>query len=424
MEKIPNVAERPTNRWYTLGLLTAIYATHSLDRNVMSVVIEPVKNELQVSDTAMGALVGIGHTAMLAIFILPMGIMADRTNRVRLISAMVVVWSGLTALGATANSYVSLLLVRMGVGAAEAGSPPASISLISDMFSARERPTAISIYYLSAAIGTGLIFLMGGYIAHHYGWRAVFFLAGVPGVLIGIVFFLTVRDPRGEAATRQAGQDRSLGQTFGIFRQLLSLSPLRWATAAGTLATLGQTAVWAWLISFLIRSHGFTIVEGGLIAAAGAGLAKGLGTAVCGPMTRLLAADRPSQLWRYPALVLTLAVPVTWALVTIQGATAAIALVMVLSFLLGGWAGPIMAILVAGVGSDRRGLATSLYQLSTNLIGGMGAMLTGMISDALGGKTGLGTAIGLTIQINLLAALALYQSSRALYLAGADETMD
>ena len=190
-------------RWYTLLLLTGVFAINSIDRNVMSVVLEPVKHEFRISDTAMGTLVGVAHTTAFAVFVIPMGLLADRMNRVRLVSGLVILWSGLTALSAMATGYVSLLLVRMGVGAAEAGSPPASVALIADMFPAEERPTALSTYYLAAAIGTGAIFLFGGYVAHRFGWRAVFVIAGAPGLLFGLLLLLTVREPRRVSAVRE-----------------------------------------------------------------------------------------------------------------------------------------------------------------------------------------------------------------------------
>ena len=116
------------------------WTVRHIDRNVMAVIFEPVRREFGLSDGAIGVLTGVAHSTALALFILPMGWLVDRTNRVRLIGTMVVVWSGLTALGATAQGYIGLLAIRAGVGAAEAAGSPASVSILADSFSARERP--------------------------------------------------------------------------------------------------------------------------------------------------------------------------------------------------------------------------------------------------------------------------------------------
>lgn len=397
-------------RWYALALLTGIFAANSIDRNVMAVVLEPVKGELQLSDAAMGTLVGAAHTVALALFVIPMGLLADRVNRVWLVSGLVIVWSALTSMGALANSYLSLLLMRAGVGAAEAGSPPASVALIADMFPAKQRPTALSTFYLAAAIGTGTIFLMGGYVAHHFGWRTVFIIAGIPGLLLGILLLTTVRDPRPPVRAEARGFSGS-GRDV---RLLLANPALRWTCAGGTMATIGQVAVFAWMPSFLIRVHGYSLIDAGLATAAAAGLGKGLGTLFCGPLTRRAAGDRRDKLWRYPGGALALSVPLVWLMTSTTSATTAVVLTFVLAMALGSWAGPNAAILIAGVERPRRGLATSVYHLSTNLIGGFGAMATGMISDRLGGGAAIGPALAITVSVNLLATGGLFMACRRL----------
>ena len=178
--------ERGAYRWYVLFVLTAIFTVHYVDRTVMSVVIEPIKEEFGLSDSALGLLSGLAHSGALSLFALPMGWLSDRTHRVRMVSGVVMIWSGITALGSLATGYWSLLLMRMGVGAAEAGGPPASVSIIGDLFERRELPTAMGVYYLAMGLGTGLIFLVGGYVAEFFGWRAVFLIAGIPGFLLGL----------------------------------------------------------------------------------------------------------------------------------------------------------------------------------------------------------------------------------------------
>lgn len=406
----------PARRWYALILLTGVFAVNSIDRNVMSVILEPLKHEFHVSDTAMGTLVGVAHTTAFALFVIPMGLLADRLNRVRLISGLVILWSALTSLGALATGYGSLFLMRVGVGAAEAGSPPASVALIADIFPPEERPTALSTYYFAAAIGTGVTFLFGGYIAHHFGWRAVFLIAGIPGLLLGLLMLLTVREPRRFSAVQEPLMAGSSA------KRLFRSHALGWACVGGTLASLAQTSTWAWMTSFLIRGHGFSLVNAALVAAASAGLGKGFGTLLSGPLTRRAAHDEPGKLWRYPGGTLILSVPIAWWMVAATSGSAAAWLTIVLGMVLGGWSGPAAAIMIAGVEPRSRGLATGAYQLTSNLIGGFGALVTGAISDWLGGGAAIAPAIACTVTVNLLAAFGLYMSCRHLSTMPAPDT--
>jgi predicted MFS family arabinose efflux permease len=388
-------------RWYVLLLLTGIYAVNSLDRNVLSVVVEPLKREFHLSDTAMGTLVGVAHSTSFALFVIPMGYLADRVNRVRLISGLVVLWSVLTSFGALATGYVSLLLMRVGVGAAEAGSPPASVALIADIFPRKVQPTALSIYYFAAAIGTGAMFLMGGYVAHRFGWRAVFLIAGVPGLLLGLLLLATVKEPRRLAAAEEpiaAGSWKTLTRSPALF----------WACFGGTVASVVQTSTTAWMTSFLIRDHGYTLINAALIAAASSGAGKGIGTLLSGPLTRRAANDEPSKLWRYPGITLVLTVPMAWYMVQTGSGITAAWMTIALGVMMGGWSGPAVAIMIVGVKRPSRGLATGFYQLATNLIGGLGALLTGALSDHLGGAIAI--AMACTATLNIVSAFGLFLS--------------
>ena len=396
-----------SGRWYILFILTSIFSIHYLDRTVMSVIIEPIKHEFGLSDTAMGVLAGLAHSGALSIMILPMGILADRRNRVRLVAGCVIVWSTLTGLSALAVSYLALLLMRIGVGAAEAGGTPGSVSIISDVFSRRELPTAMGIYYTAAAIGTGLIFLIGGYVAEHYGWRIVFLIAGIPGIIFGLLLLLTVREPK--RTGNPSGKPAKFGEAV---RELGTNRTLLWITITGTAASISQAAVWTWMASFLIRQHDLSLAMAGLTVATAAGLGKGFGSLVSGPLARFLARDQSRALWRAPSLLLALSVPAAWAMVTVGDTRAAIALVMFLSILLGSWMGQAPGILMSGAPPRLRGTSMSLYHLSCNLIGvGGGPLLAGIISDATGE---LGPAIAWSMSFNLIAALGFYLAARSL----------
>lgn len=403
---VPAAGRATPGRWRALAVLTAIFAVHYVDRGVMAVVVEPIKREFALSDTAMGVLAGFAHSTALSIMVVPAGLLADRTARVRLLAAVVFLWSALTGIGALAQGYLSLLLVRIGVGAAEAAGPPTSVSLIADIFPRKELPTAMGIFYTAAALGTGIVFLAGGFLAQHYGWRTVFLVAGLPGIVMGIVLLATVPEP-----VRAKEKGRAAGATAGLFEALRNRT-LCWIIVAGTSASIAQAATWVWLGSFMIRERGLTLSQAGAVVGGCAGLGMGLGSLLSGPLARIVAGDKPHALWRWPGAMLILSVPIGWAMVSLHGVGATLAAAIVLSVVIGSWSGQAVGILASGVPAVSRGTSTSLYQLSTNLFGvGIGPILTGAISDAAGT---LGHAIAWTLGFNLVAAAGFYLAARTL----------
>ena len=396
-------------RWYALALLTGILTVHFIDRNVIGVVIEPLKKEFGFSDSMVGILAGFAHSASLGVMVLPVGWLADRMNRVRLVAMLVALWSALTGLGSLAQGYVSLLLMRIGVGAAEAGCSPASVSLISDLFPRKERPTAIGLYYVGAGLGTGAVFLFGGYLAQHFGWRTVFLLAGLPGIALGVLLWCTVREPR-RVGPKESGARASMREAL---RELATNRAVQAVIAAGCIASMAQASAWIWMASFMVRSHGLSLAQAGMVVAASAAIGKTIGSAASGPLARWWSRDQADQLWRYPAITLLLSIPLGWGMVLLPSAAAAIACAMVLGMLLGGWAPQIQAILVSLVPQTLRATSLSLWHLLANVFGvGAGPFLTGALSDWIGGPTGLGYAIGWTVTLNLAAVLCIAASAR------------
>lgn len=182
-------------RWYVLALLTASQVCSYMDRTIIGLVIEPVRAEFGLSDGQMGFLSGLAFGIAFAVTALPFGWLVDRCNRAKLLALVVALWSLLTMLCGMAQSYLMLLASRMSVGAAEAGGSPTGVSIISDYFAPKERSSAIAIWYSSATLAVIVTFLFGGYVAQHYGWRATFLFAGIPGLVIALLIFFTLREP-------------------------------------------------------------------------------------------------------------------------------------------------------------------------------------------------------------------------------------
>ncbi|MEH6743024.1 MFS transporter [Hyphomonas sp.] len=390
-------------RWYVLFILTAIFTTHYIDRAVISVLIEPIKKEFGLSDSALGLLSGLAHSGALAVVALPIGRLTDSTNRVRLIAIVVTVWSGLTALGALSTGFVSLLLMRIGVGAAEAGGPPASVSIIGDLFDREELPKAMGIYYLAMGLGTGLIFLVGGFVAQYYGWRAVFLIAGIPGFVFALLVLTTIREP----ARRAANNSKSAKPSFGkAIREMSRNRALLYIVISGTCASLAHASLITWLGPFLIRVREFSLGETGIIMAVATIGGNTLGSVVAGFATPALARGSITGTYRFPALLLCLSLPVCWLMATVPGQPATIVLVIMLSVILGGWSGQVTAVVLASSPTSMHGTVSSSYWMLANLVGvGVGPVAIGLISDMAGS---LGVAMTIGASINLFAALFFF----------------
>jgi predicted MFS family arabinose efflux permease len=181
---------------YALWLLLAIYTLNFVDRQIVAVLGEDIKRDLSLTDTQLGLLGGLAFAVFYTVLGIPIARFAERGNRVGIISAALVVWSGFTALCGTAGNFVQILLYRFGVGVGEAGCTPPAHSLISDYVRPEKRASALALYSMGVPIGTFGGFAIGAIIAANYGWRAAFFIVGIPGIILGLLAFFTLKEPR------------------------------------------------------------------------------------------------------------------------------------------------------------------------------------------------------------------------------------
>ena len=412
MSGAPATGRASGHRWYALLLLALAYTCHSIDRQIVSVVIEPVKAEFQASDRAMGFLGGFAYALAFSAASLPVGWLIDRLSRKTLFAILLSVWSGLTFLCSFATSFLWLLLARMGVGAAEAGAQPVCLSLISDYFRPRERSTAIGYFYLSAAFGITASFLIGGLVAEHYGWRHAFQVAGAPGILVALLILATlVEPPRGQHEETAEREDApaSLGGFFGHVAKTPNLLHL----AAGmTLTSLTVTAMWLWSTSLLIRVHGVSLGHAGPIVAIGA-TASALGSVVAGWIADRLARRDLRRLLIVPMLGTLLCVPFGIGFAYAPTLAVALACLFGTAFAMGAYLAPGYSFAMYLVPPGMRGVTSAGIQMLINLLGsGIGPVLTGLLSDRFGGGHSLQPAIAITMCVNLWAAFHFWQAYR------------
>src|SRR5882762_6359552 len=188
-------AAAPRDRWYVLFILTIVYAMNIADRFSISTLIEPIQEELHLSDSGIAFLTGVALALFYVTVGIPIAALADRANRCNILALALAIWSGMTALCGLAQNYSQLLLARFGVGIGEAGGTPPSTSILADKFPHDRRPMALTIFALGASLGAWLGSSVAGRVAERYGWRAAFLVLGIPGLLCALLVRLTLREP-------------------------------------------------------------------------------------------------------------------------------------------------------------------------------------------------------------------------------------
>jgi MFS family permease len=276
--------------WVALGVLFAINTMNFFDRQILGAVAEPIRREWELSDGAIGAL-GTAFTLLYAFVGVPLGRMADRLNRTRILFAGVLVWSLLTAASGAVRTFWQLFACRLGVGVGEATCAPAATSLIGDLVPPNRRARAMSIFMLGLPVGVALSFAVSGTIARAYGWRAAFYVAGLPGLLCALAV-LFVREPsRGGAEEHEIGDRKREGSPY---RVVLSIRTMRWLVVSGALHNFNMYAIGSFLTPFLMRYHGADIRTANLVAMVVYGLSGAPGLLLGGAIGDAVLKRRPN----------------------------------------------------------------------------------------------------------------------------------
>jgi len=379
-------------RHYVLFILFLTYVLNLLDRQLMTILLEPIKQEFGASDTAMGFLTGFAFALFYATLGIPVARLADAWSRRNVIAISITLWSGMTALCGAAGSFWQLALLRVGVGVGEAGGTPPSHSLITDYFPPEQRSTAFSIHATGTQFGVLIGMLGGAIIADALGWRMAFVIFGIPGVLLGLLIALTVKEPLRAASPPTGTMWADIGTVWRLPGFML-------ISCAGALTGLAGYGLGAWSPSFLIRIHGLTLVEAGILLGLTGAIGGIVGAIIGGVMCdRLSQRDLRWQLW-FPALGAFASAPMMFAFVlwpesqawSIGDFTVPVAIVFML---LGGiiaafWIGPTYAAIQNLAPDHQRTQASALFLFMFNLVGlGLGPLVIGIASDALAPRLG------------------------------------
>ena len=404
-------------RWMLVIVLFLVMSSGAIDRTIISIVFEPIKQEFHLSDTALGLMTGIAFGIFYAILGVPLGRYADRGDRRLLITASVAVWSILTATCGWARSFLQLFLMRIGVAIGEAGGSGAPLmSLLADYFPPERRAKAIGFVQTSTISGAILGLIAGGYIAQYYGWRAAFIWAGFPGLLLAAIAGLALREPRKHH--NLVLPDPGGESTMDALRVLTRKPTFIYIILAQTCFSFASSAQ-IFEQSYVTRVLHVGVAETGLTTGVLSIVSILFGNAIGGILSDRLAKRDIRWLCRLPGYGMMLSFPfyVVSHLVpgllgyTLLSGLAATFMVGVLPAMVSG--------MLAVVGAARRATGYAIAMLFSNLIGlTLGPVVTGVLSDqfalTMGPAEGLRWAIVLALSTFFLTGWFMLRATRTI----------
>ncbi len=385
-------------RGYTLFLLVLVFTSSHIDRQIVGILAQPIKDAFDVTDTQLGLLSGVMFAIFYATLGMPMAMWADRGNRRNIITLSVALWSAMTALCGAAQAFWQMLIARVGVGVGEAGSNPPSHSIIADLYPPESRGTAMAIFATGVNLGIMLGYLIGGWVNEWLDWRWAFAVAGLPGLAIAaIVRFTLTEPPRGYSEPHKTVLQPP--PFFEVARTMWSSSIIRHTVAGGTLSAFAGYAVVAWVPTFFIRLHELGSGEVGTILALQVGLLGGLGTFAGGWLAdRLAVRSEGYRAWVVTGAAVIYA-PFAWVAFTAENTALAIAAFSVPAAIGGVYIGCGFAIIQNQIAPQMRSVTAAINLFILNIIGlGLGPVTVGAISDAMQTTHGVSSlGIGLCV---------------------------
>ncbi|MBM3594865.1 MAG: MFS transporter [Alphaproteobacteria bacterium] len=420
-------------RRYVMGLLLCIYIINFLDRQVVNILAELIKNDLNLADWQLGLMGGLAFALLYTILGLPIAVLAERKDRSVIIAIAVTVWSACTAACGLAQNFVQLVLARVGVGVGEAGCTPPAHSLIIDYAEKSKRGSALALYGMGAPLGGLLGMAFGGVVADAYGWRMAFFLAGVPGLLFAALAYFTLKDPRNAQSIRDVRDNVQMkGVTIRASVVALAKRPsYYWCTAGVTIKAFVSVGYSLFLASFFLRNHPYEVAEFaaaiGLESMGFLGLTIGLMSGGFGAAGVWLGGQLSDRLgkrtvrWNmYLCIIASLAfIPPLVVVMTAPSLGLALGALAVTALLSNLHYGPGISSMLSVAPPNMRAPASAIQLFIANLVSlGLGPLAVGLLSDTLaasmGSAEGLRWALVLSSFLGIFAAAAFWIASRTL----------
>jgi len=399
----------------TLLLLTIVYTFNFIDRYILIVMQEAIKVDLDLSDFQLGLLTGLAFALFYTTLGIPIARYADRANRRNIIAVSLTIWSGMTALSGMAGNYWQLALARIGVGVGEAGASPPAHSMISDMYDENRRATALSIYSAGLYLGVAVGFAVGGYLLQSFGWRMTFVMVGLPGIVLAIIVRLFAKEPARQLTAQQQLEKPSFRDTV---RHLWSLQSFRWVALACGMSAFVSYGVGSFNGSYMVRYHGLSPADTGLVLSVSNGFAGIVGTFLGGWLAdRIGQRDRRWYVW-LPGAAAIMAIPLLLVSYNTESVTVMLPLLFIGVALSAFYLAPAIAISHRLVSPNMRAMTSAILFLVLNLIGlGAGPAVVGLLADTLReirGTESLRLAITLALSFMLVKGYFFYMAGRKL----------
>ena len=375
-----------------LFLLALLYTNTFVGRQLMAVMIEPIKQEFDASDTAMGLVSGLAFAGVYAFFGLGAGRLADRFPRTRVLAASALIWSATTILCGFATGFVVLVMARMLVAIGESAVTPSSISMIADLYPANRRAFAISCFSTAPTLAVIIAMSVGAWLVEQYGWRTGFIVAAVPTSLIALIILMAREPERGACDLHEPGAlPLSLPATL---QSLWALKPYRYLILAAGMSTLGANAYGMWNATFLVRSHGLELQQAGILAGFVGGGSAAIGMLFSGWFTDRLISAHPRWQLMIPQLghgigIIAMATYLLWptdSTMHLFGHPVPTAMLWcgLNGFFAVWWVGPCFSMITRLVSPDSRAVAMACQTVLVTLFGvGIGPLAVGALSDLM-----------------------------------------
>jgi len=417
--RIAEAYKSTSYRYFVLGTLTLVYVFNFIDRQIVNILGQAIIDDLGLSDAQFGALSGIAFAAVYATMGIPIARWADVGVRRNVIAISLTVWSGMTAVCGFTQNFWQMLLARAGVGIGEAGGSPPAHSMISDIFPASERSTALSIYSMGVYGGILVGYVAGGYLASEFSWRVAFIVVGLPGIVLAVFLRAFVKEPpRGLAETRLDHKPPSFGAVLRLLWTRKSFRHIALGCALHTFVTYG---LGNFMPVFLGRVHNMPIADIGTWLGLTAGLGGLTGTFLGGYLSDKLANRNGDVRWHIwvPLISTVAAMPFYWlTFIFMDDAYGAVLSWFIPTIIGGMFLGPCISMTHGLVGLRMRALASAVLFFVLNFIGlGLGPLVTGLVSDLFRpayGDESIRYALASMVLVNAWCAGHYYLATRTL----------
>jgi len=381
LDVAPDAVDR--RAWIALGLLWFVYVLNFLDRQLLAILAKPIQDSLQISDGQLGLLGGLYFALFYCFIAIPVGWLADRSNRVKVLSLACAIWSAATMLCGVARSYPQLVVARMTVGVGEAGGVPPSYAIIADYFPPGRRGTALGIYNLGPPVGAALGIAFGASIAAAFGWRAAFLVLGAAGIVAAMATLLIVREPLRGGLDRLRGGVTAPSTDFWNTVAMFFSRPTLILAALGSGATQFVTyGLGNFTALFLMREKGMSLGDVAIYYALALGIGMSAGIFVSGRLIDRFTRRSKQAYALLPAASLILAIPFYLGFVWTSSWPTALLFLAGLMFLNYFYLSASVTLVQQEVRPDQRVMSGALLLLVMNFIGlGLGPTYVGAASD-------------------------------------------